>query len=205
MEKIFNTIEKVSRWVLIIGCFVYAAYFAFYNSVTVGNNPLMIIAHLVILFTGTVILVAVPVLLLLKKEEAAKIVFFLLAAYWVISAATRFLGQYPMFVDEDFPPMFIVCGVFSFLIGLGIVGFLTLLVLSFALKKDLFKHISFLILLSVIALLLIAFVLFVIAYATTNFVIAWYDYVNLVGIFLFEAPLVFIGLIYFLGVPKKSA
>ena len=199
MNKIFNTLLKPARWILLIGSFVYLVIFAVATSGGLGGRFLPVVSTLIILLAGMAALAAVPVCLLLKKEDAAKLVFTILAGYWVISTILGQLGQAQM-IDNGTEGLVITACVFSFLMGLCILGVLVLLVLNYVLKKDIFRLAAVLTMVGVILFALVAGILWMVVYGKWG--LGWTLFVDAVGDYFILPTLILFGYLYFYGAPQ---
>ena len=201
MNKFFQALTKPAKWVLVIGGFFYAIWFAIMQGTAIDGEAMSVIAHLVIMIVGTILLVAVPVLVLLKKDDAAKMLFLFLIGYWVLTSIQNWLFYAETFTDSD-NGLGITAGIFSFIAGLGLVGVLVMTVLEFALKKPAFRVITLLIMLGVLAVSFIAGLLLFIYACTINAV--WPMGLNFLVEYIILPVIICFGYLYFFGVPEKK-
>lgn len=202
MNKLFETLVKPSKWILIIGSFVFALWFAIKAATSIDGEFMSVMANIIILFVGTGLLVAVPILLLFKKDEQAKTVFLILVGYWLLSTIQSWLFYSETFASNNAPALAIVAGIFTFIAALGLVGILVLIVLEFALKNKSLRFITIIVLLGVIGAAFIAGILLFIYAIQMN--AGWVRIVDFAIDFMFLPILICFGYLYFFGVPKKA-
>ena len=208
MKKIFDVLLKPSRLILIIAAFAYAGLYSIVSFARIGGGFLPVVADLLIVTLTLIAVVAGPILLLLKREEAAKLVFLLVAAYWLLSNVLNYLS-YAYRAAEGEEALSVLIGVFGFLAGLALTGVLTLLILNFILKKEVFKFSAVLAFVGAIAFIFITFVLSFVYYIVKD--VEWakndwgtpYNWISFVSLFLMLAAPVAIlfGYLYFMGAP----
>ena len=202
MNKLFETLVKPSKWILIIGSFIFALWFAIKAATSIDGEFMSVMANIIILFVGTGLLVAVPILLLFKKDEQAKTVFLILVGYWLLSTIQSWLFYSETFASNNAPALAIVAGIFTFIAALGLVGILVLIVLEFALKNKSLRFITIIVLLGVIGAAFIAGILLFIYAIQMN--AGWVRIVDFAIDFMFLPILICFGYLYFFGVPKKA-
>ena len=204
MDKFFQALSKPAKWVLIIGGFFYAVWFAIMQATSIEGQFMSVVTNIIIMIIGTALLVAVPVLVLLKKDDAAKMVFLFLLGYWVLNTISNWFFYAETFTDarDELNGLAITSGIFSFIVGLGLVAILVLTVLEFVLKKPAFRFISLLVMLGVIGLGFITALLLFIYAATVGGV--WPMGLNFFVEYLILPAVIFFGYIYFFGVPAKK-
>lgn len=206
MKKLFEVLSKPAKMILIIGSFVYAAWFATSKAGSMGGNFMSVMTNLILMVVGTALLAATPVFLLIKKEELAKIIFFILAGYWLLSTFQTLFAIAASYAGYGSDGLEITIGIFAFITGLALVGILVLIVLEFFLKKPIFRFISTLVFAGAILFGFVFGLLFFIYYCKWD--LGWVGAVNtFIGYMLLPA-LLFFGLLYFLGapaVPEKAA
>lgn len=202
MNKIFEILEKPAKWVLIIGSFVYALWFAIKTAMGIGGGFMPVMCNILILVIGLALLVAVPVLVLLKKDDTAKIIFIFLVGYWVLTTIQEWFFYADTFTDSD-NGLHIVSGIFCFILGLALIAILVLNVLDFIFMKPAFRFISLLILLGVIAFALITAILLVIISAQMD--AFWPQGMDFLMSFILLPVLICFGYLYFIGAPKQKS
>lgn len=199
MKKIFDILLKPSRWVLLIGSFVYLVLFAVTTAGGIGGRFLPVLSVLIILLAGMAALAVVPVCLLLKKEDAAKLVFTILAGYWVISTVLGKLGEATV-IDNNSPGILVAACIFSFLMGICVLGVLVLLVLNYIMKKDFFRFLAVMVMAGVILFALVAGILWMVVYGQWE--AGWISFVNVAGDCFVLPALILFGYLYFYGAPQ---
>ena len=201
MEKFFQTLSKPAKWILIIGGFFYAVWFAMMQAFGIDGQFMSVITRLIIMLVGIALLAATPLLVLLKKDDVAKMVFLFLIGYWVLSTAQSWFFYAETFTDSN-NGLAITCGIFSFLAGLGLVAILVLTVLEYVLKMPFLRFVSFLVMLGVIVIGFVAGLLLAI-YAGTNKAF-WPTGMNFLVDFLILPVVICMGYLYFFGVPTRK-
>lgn len=201
MEKFLQTLSKPAKWVFIIGGFFYTAWFTIYTATNIGGGFISVVASLIIMTIGTALLVASPLLVLLKKDNPARLLFLFLLGYWVLSTIQSWLFYAETFVESN-NGLGVAAAIFSFIAGLGIVAILVLTVLEFLLKKPVFRFISFLIFLGVVATGFIAGLLIVIYSGTNN--AFWPLGANLLVEYMILPVVICFGYLYFMGSPAQK-
>jgi len=200
MEKFFEFLTKPARWVLVIGGFFYATWFAIVTASGFGDGALSAIADLVILIVGFSLLAGLPILVLFKKDNYAKAIFLFLLGYWAINSIRTWFG-YSLFAESR-DGLLVSAGVFSFFFALAISTIIVLTVLEYAIKKPFLRNISLFVLLGAIVVGLVAGILFFIIYAKRKDV--WPDsFSALIELFVVPAIVCF-GYLHFFGAPKQE-
>lgn len=201
MDKFFNALLKPAKWILVIGSFVYGAWFAVQTAGSIQGTFMSIVSNLIILIVGCALLFSVPVLILLKKEEMAKIAFFILAGYWLISTTRSMFGYAETYCIEGAPGAAIAGGIFAFLTGLCLVGVIALIVLEFVSKKPALRLFAFFAMFGVILFGLLTGILLFAAFLDIGYY-PWTYTANMFVEYLLVPALVCFGCLYFLGAPK---
>jgi len=201
MEKILKALSKPAKWVFIIGGFFYTVWFAIYTATNIGGGFISVVAELIIMTIGTALLVASPLLVLLKKDNPARLLFLFLLGYWVLSTIQSWFFYAETFVESN-NGLGVAAAIFSFIAGLGIVAILVLTVLEFLLKKPVFRFISFLIFLGVVATGFIAGLLIVVYSGTNN--AFWPSGANLLVEYMILPVVICFGYLYFMGSPAQK-
>ena len=204
MEKFFNILLKPAKWILVIGSFVYATWFAVHSAGSITGTFMSVVSNLLILIVGSALLFSVPVLILLKKEDMAKIAFFILAGYWLISTTLNMFGYAQTYCIEGAPGAASVGGVFAFITALCLVGVLALIVLEFVFKKAFFRLLAFFAMLGVILFALLTGVLLFAGLVEYSDFLGWTYVVNLLVEYLLVPAIVCFGCLYFLGAPAAN-
>ena len=199
--KFFEKLTKASRIIFIIGAFVYAALYATFHAGGMGNTFMSVLVGLIYLIVGTGLLVAAPLLLLFKRDEAAKYVYLVLLGYWLLSTVQTYLNQADIASNSN-DALTVVIGIFSFILGLALVGIIVLVALEYFISKSFFRFISFLIFVGVVGFALVTAILLIVQYARYN--AGWTTYVSVImNYFIAPATLCF-GYLHFFGAPKRS-
>ena len=201
MNKLFETLAKPSKLVLIIGSFFYAAWFAVKTASAIDGNFMSVMCNLLILIVGTALLAAVPVLLILGKDDLAKMFFLFLIGYWFISTFQGFFFYAETFVESD-NAFHVVTAVFCFLLGLALLGVLVLIVLEYVLKKPGLRFIAFLVYLGLIALALLTGLFLAIISGQNN--AFWPNGLDFIVEFMILPVIIMFGYLYFFGTPKQK-
>ena len=204
MEKFFNILLKPDKWILVIGSFVYATWFAVQTAGSINGTFMSVVSNLLILIVGSALLFSVPVLILLKKEDMAKIAFFILAGYWLISTALSMFGYAQTYCIEDASGAAIAGGVFAFITALCLVGVLALIVLEFVAKKAFFRLFAFFAMFGVILFALLTGILLFASTVEGIEFFGWPNVVNLLVEYLLVPAIVCFGCLYFLGAPATK-
>ena len=204
MEKFFNILLKPAKWILVIGSFVYATWFAVHSAGSINGTFMSVASNLLILIVGSALLFFVPVLILLKKEDMAKIAFFILAGYWLISTTLNMFGYAQTYCVEGAPGAAVVGGVFAFITALCLVGVLALIVLEFVFKKAFFRLLAFFAMLGVILFALLTGILLFAGLVEYSDFLGWAYVVNLLVEYLLVPAIVCFGCLYFLGAPAAN-
>lgn len=194
LEKIPHSFKKITWIGLVAVGFLHLALTALCLFANVGGEFIAVLANLIITITTLAALVAVPLLVLLGKRDVALIVFSILSGYWLISTSRDQLSIANLFGGKN-PAIYDTAIIFSFIYGLVLLGALAVIVLAFVLKKDLFKQISFLGILSTVAFGLLSAIFWIIVYAQGN--TDWTSYITTIDSFVIVPSLVSVGCIYF--------
>ena len=207
MNKFLNALGKPAKWILLIGSALYALLFAIMTFAQIDGNFFSVMASLIIGVVGFAVLAAVPLFILLKKENISKIVFSILAGYWLISS---FLGEVGAGynIDNGNPGIFNAACVFSFIFGLTLLAVAALLVLSFVLKKDLFRLIALGALAIAIFMALVAGILWLSYFgyvkAEYDMNTSWVRVLSTICDYFFLPLIVSMGYLYFYGAPQQD-
>ena len=204
MEKFFNILLKPAKWILVIGSFVYATWFAVQTAGSISGTFMSVVCNLIILIVGSALLFSVPVLILLKKVDMAKIAFFILAGYWLISTARSMFGYAETYCIEDAPGAAVAGGVFAFITGLCLVGVLALIVLEFVAKKAFFRLFAFFAMFGVILFALLTGILLFAGLVEYSDYLGWAHVANLLVEYLLVPAIVCFGCLFFLGAPASK-
>ena len=202
MNKFFETLTKPAKWVLIIGGFIYAAWYAIARGASMNGNFMTVLVNLILLFVGTALLVAVPILVLLKKNEMAKTVFLILVGYWLLSSIQSYYGNAEMFCANTDDAVAIIGGIFFFLAASCLLAVLVFIVLEFALKKPAMRFFAFIIMLVLIFLAFLAGLFFFIEAVRYDW--GWQGCINPWVEYMLLPIVVCFGYLYFSGAPKKA-
>lgn len=203
MEKFFNILLKPAKWILIIGSFVYATWFAVQTAGSINGTFMSVVSNLLILIVGSALLFSVPVLILLKKEDMAKIAFFILAGYWLISTTLTMFGYAETYTELN-DGLAVTGGIFAFIAALCLVGVLALIVLEFVIKKPALRLFTFFAMLGVILFVFLAGLLLFILYAANDSPAGWAYTADLLVKNLLVPAIVCFGCLYFLGAPATK-
>jgi len=195
-NKIIGAVKPISKMLLIIGSFVFLAIFGLTHVVTINGDFFSVMAGLIITTVGIIALAVTPVFLILKKDNIAKIAFTILGGYWVISTLLSEISSGYNF-DVNNPGIFNAASIFSFILGIVLLAIVVLIVLSIALKKDIFKVIAMFGVLSFIFLALVAGILWICCYASNPDFYVWTDYVGIIGNYFVLPTVVTFGVLYF--------
>lgn len=201
MNKLFETLAKPAKLVLIIGGFVYAAWFAARTAMGIDGNFMSVLTSIIILFVGTGLICLPPVLLLVKKEELAKLFFVFLIGFWVLNTPTEYFFLADTFAEaNEFYPVFV--SIFLLGIGLALLGVLVLLVLEMLLGMKFLRPIINLVALIFVLACFLTAILFVILCAIRQ--AGWTFYVEYALMDMIVLPVtVGFGCLYFFGVKNK--
>ena len=202
MEKFFNTLSKPAKWVLIIGGFIYALWYAICRGASMDGNFMSVLVNIILLFVGTALLVAVPILVLLKKNEMAKTVFLILVGYWLLSSIQSYYGWAEAFCDNTDDAVAIIGGIFFFIAASCLLAVLVLIVLEFALKKPKLRFFAFLVILVLIGFAFLAGLFYFIEairyqWGWLRITDPWMEFVLLPIVVCF-------GYLFFSGAPKQK-
>lgn len=198
MKKIFDLLLKPARMVLLIGSFVFAAWFVVSTAGYISGGFISVMSSLILMMVGAIVLCAVPVCLLIKKEDIAKIVFFILVSYWLLSTIQSVFNT-ASWLTEFGDGLSITAGIFLFFATIGLVGVLALIVLNFILKKPFFRLLAWYVFFGVVGFAFIGGLLQFIYY-----IVEEWDWVSIIDVFvnmLLVPSLIGFGVLYFVGAP----
>ena len=203
MNKIFETLTKPARLVLIIGGLVYAVWFAAKTAMSIEGSFMSILTNIITLFVGTGLICLPPVLLLLKKEELAKLFFVFLVGYWVLRTPSEYFFLADTFADaNEFYPVFV--SIFLLIIGMAVLGVLVLLVLEMLLGMKFLRPIINLVAFIAVAACIFTGILFIIECAIMK--AGWTMYIDYAVMDMMVLPVtVGFGCLYFFGASNKKA
>ena len=202
MNKFFDALTKPAKWILIIGGFIYATWYAVSRGANMNGNFMTVIVNLILLFVGTALLVAVPILVLLKKNEMAKMVFLILVGYWLLSGIQGYYGEAVEFCERTDDAVAIIGGILFFIAASCLLAVLVLIVLEFALKKPLMRFFAFIMLIVLICFAFLAGLFFFIE--AVRFDWGWWACIYPWIEFMLLPIVVCFGYLFFSGAPKKA-
>ena len=197
MNKIFETLSKPAKFVLIIGGLVYAVWFAVQTAMGFDNNFMNVLTGIVKLIVGVGLLSIPPVMLLLKKEELAKVFFVFLLGYWVLTTPQEYFFLADTFSEAgEFFPVFV--SIFLLIIGLAVLGILVLLVLEILLGMKFLRPIINLVAFITVCACILTAILFIIEAAIMG--AGWVFFVEYAFMDMILLPTVVgFGCLYFFG------
>ena len=200
MNKIFEALSKPAKLVLIIGGFVYAAWFAAKTVMSIDGSFMSVLTNIITLFVGTGLICLPPVLLLLKKEELAKLFFVFLVGFWVLTTPSEYFFLADTFADaNEFFPVFV--SIFLLAIGLAVLGVLVLLVLEMLFAMKFLRPIINLVALIAVASCIFTGILFIIECAIMK--AGWTMYIDYAVMDMMVLPVtVGFGCLYFFNASK---
>ena len=203
MNKIFETLAKPAKLVLIIGGLVYAVWFATKTAMGMGGTFMSVLTGVITLIVGVGLIALPPVLLLLKKEEPAKLFFVFLVGYWVLRTPSEYFFLADTFADaNEFYPVFV--SIFLLIIGMAVLGVLVLLVLEMLLGMKFLRPIINLVAFIAVATCIFTGILFIIECAIMK--ANWNMYIDYAVMDMMLLPVtVGFGCLYFFGVSNKKA
>lgn len=203
MSKIFQTLSKPAKWVLIIGGLVYAVWFAVQTAMGMGGTFMSVLTGIFTLIIGVGLIALPPVLLIFKKEELAKLFFVFLLGYWVLTTPREYFFLADTFAEADqFYPVFV--SIFLLIIGLGLLAILVLIVLEMLLGMKFLRPIINLIAFFTVCACILTGILFIILCAINN--ATWNMYVEYAFMDMMLLPAVVgFGCLYFFGASEKKA
>lgn len=191
MQKFIDVLKKSSTLIALIALGI-AGGCAFLNYV--GSFPdgfLPVVAHLLRMILFVSIIAGLFVCILLKKEKLLKVFLPLVFAAWLFYYTMSFLGS-AYAAREGFEPISIAVGVFSFFVGITLLGVMVLKIVAKLLKPAL-KEIADLALIFSIPFFFVLMILLIAESAILEF--GWssyfYDFMNLalpVGIIFAYLP-----------------
>ena len=201
MNKIFEVLQKPAKLILIIGGFVYAAWFAARTAMGINGQFMTVLTGIITLFVGTGLICIPPLFLLLKKDELAKLFFVFLVGFWVLNTPTEYFFLAETFAEADeFYPVFV--SIFLLGIGLAVLAVLVLLVLEILFGMKFLRPIINLVALIAVAACLLTAILFVILCAVNKS--PWFNYVDYALMDMVVLPVtVGFGCLYFFGASNK--
>lgn len=202
MDKFFEVLTKPAKWVLIIGGFIYAVWYAIGRGASMDGEFMSVLVNLILLIVGTALLVTVPILVLLNKNDMAKIVFLILVGYWLLSSIQSHYAQAEMFCSNTEDGVAITGGVFFFLAASSLLAVLVFIVLEFALKKPAMRFFAFIVMLAVIGLSFLAGLFYFIE--AVRYEWGWYSSINPWIEYMLLPIVVCFGYLFFSGAPKKA-
>lgn len=164
MTKLFNLFKNISRLVVIIGLLVMAGVYLVLGVTGFGDRFFSFMSDgFYLLFR--VCLYALPaVLLLLKKDDVAKFFLFVLLAYVIINWIGGYVDSGYM-INDYYPAMTVVYGVFRFLHGLLLLTCAVFFVLCKAFNLKLYKLLNILVLASLgffVVVFLVTFITYIV-------------------------------------------
>ncbi len=201
MNKFFEVLTKPAKWVLIIGGFIYAVWYAIGRGANMDGQFMSVLVNLILLVVGTALLAATPVLVILKKNDMAKIVFLILVGYWLLSSIQSYYGFADAFCSSN-DGVSITAGVFFFLAASCLLAVLVFIVLEFALKKQGMRFFAFIVMLALIVLAFLAGLFYFIQAVRVE--AGWYQYINPWVEYMLLPVVVCFGYLFFSGAPKKA-
>lgn len=201
MNKFFEVLAKPAKWVLIIGGFIYAVWYAVGRGANMDGEFMSVIVNLILLVVGTALLVATPILVILKKNDMAKIVFLILVGYWLLTSIQSYYGMAEAFCSAN-DGVAITGGIFFFLAASSLLAVLVFIVLEFALKKPAMRFFAFIVMLAVIVLAFLAGIFYFIQ--AVRFEAGWYQYIDPWIEYMLLPIVVCFGYLFFSGAPKKA-
>ena len=202
MNKFFEVLAKPAKWVLIIGGFIYALWYAISRGASMDGSFMSVLVNLILLIVGTALLVAVPILVLLKKDDMAKIVFLILVGYWLLTSIQSYYAAAEGFCDAQDDAVAIIAGIFFFLAASCLLAVLVFIVLEFALKKPAMRFFAFIVLLALIVLAFLAGLFYFIE--AVRFEWGWRQYIDPWIEYMLLPIVVCFGYLFFSGAPKKA-
>lgn len=202
MNKIFETLAKPAKLVLIIGGLVYAVWFATKTAMGMGGTFMSVLTGVITLIVGVGLIALPPVLLLLKKEEPAKLFFVFLIGFWVLTTPTEYFFLADTFADaNEFYPVFV--SIFLLIIGMAVLGVLVLLVLEMLLGMKFLRPIINLVAFIAVAACIFTGILFIIECAIMK--ANWNMYIDYAVMDMMLLPVtVGFGCLYFFGVKNSK-
>lgn len=201
MEKFFQTLSKPAKWVLIIGGFFYAVWFAVMQGSGIDGQFVSVLTNLIVMAVGIALLAATPILVLVKKDDIAKMVFLFLVGYWVLTTIQSWFFYAETFTESN-DGLAVTAGIFSLIAGLGLVAILVLTILEFFLKKPALRLISLIVMLGVIAIGFIAGLLLTIYAGKMN--AFWPRGAQFLVDYMILPLVICFGYLYFFGAPSKK-
>ena len=201
MNKFFEVLTKPAKWVLIIGGFIYAVWYAVGRGSAMDGEFMNVIVNLILLIVGTALLVATPILVLLTKNEMAKIAFLILVGYWLLTSIQSYYGYAEVFCSSN-DGVSITGGIFFFLAASCLLAVLVLIIVEFALKKPAMRFFAFIVMLALIVLAFLAGLFYFIQ--AVRFEAGWYRCVEPWIEYMLLPIVVCFGYLYFSGAPKKA-
>ena len=203
MNKIFETLAKPAKLVLIIGGLVYAVWFATKTAMGMGGTFMSVLTGVITLIVGVGLIALPPVLLLLKKEDPAKLFFVFLVGYWVLRTPSEYFFLADTFADaNEFYPVFV--SIFLLIIGMAVLGVLVLLVLEMLLGMKFLRPIINLVAFIAVAACIFTGILFIIECAIMK--AGWTMYIDYAVMDMMVLPVtVGFGCLYFFGASNKKA
>ena len=201
MDKFFEVLTKPAKWVLTIGGFIYAAWYAIGRGASMDGEFMSVLVNLILLIVGTALLVAVPLLVLLNKNDMAKIVFLILVGYWLLTSIQSYYGTAEAFCSSN-DGVSITGGIFFFLAASCLLAVLVFIVLEFALKKPAMRFFAFIVMLALIVLAFLAGLFYFIE--AVRYEWGWYSSINPWIEYMLLPIVVCFGYLFFSGAPKKA-
>ena len=202
MNKFFETLAKPAKWILVIGSFIYAAWYAVGRGANMNGNFMTVLVNLILLFVGTALLVTTPILVLLKKNEMAKTVFLILVGYWLLSRIQEHYGWAETFCENTNDAVAVIGAIFFFIAASCLLAVLVLIILEFALKKPGLRFFAFIAILVFIFFAFLAGLFYFIE--AIRYEWGWYSCVNPWVEYLLLPIVVCFGYLFFSGAPKQA-
>ena len=203
MENLFKTLSKPAKWILVIGSFVYALWFAIQTAMGIQNNFMSVLTGIITLIVGVGLLAIPPVMLLLKKDDLAKLFFVFLIGYWVLTTPQEYFFLADTFSEaNEFFPVFV--SIFLLIIGIAVLGILVLLVLEILLGMKFLRPIINLVAFISVCACIFTAILFIVEAAILG--AGWVYFVQYGFMDMILLPTVVgFGCLYFFGASNKKA
>ncbi|MBR1747643.1 MAG: hypothetical protein IJ735_05480 [Clostridia bacterium] len=165
--QFLNSLKKPA-WLIAVICLAFSAFCTLLTYAGgFGGGFMPVIGNLLAMILSLVILGGLLFFLIAKKNEALKYFFAIYFGYWLINAIYSGLNAADWAV-QGINGVIVAWAIFEFLAALGLLGVLVLFVLSYLLKKEIFRPLALLVMLGTAAFFFIVMVLNIAAAGANN-------------------------------------
>ena len=134
MDNIIRKIGPFAKWVCVGALFGAAAFSSIAIAAGFGGGFMPVVGTLLIMLFNLALIAAIPLLYVLKKQQFVPYALGAVLMWWLISGIYNHIGDADMAIDY-YSSLTIARGVFSFLIGLAMMGALAMGIL-YVIKRE---------------------------------------------------------------------